>query len=417
MARPRIFVSHSSGKKCADKGCTCAAHRDAVATLLDDLGCQPVVDRDILQGGDEWNPKLIRELFRCQGTVLLLSPHALESRYVEQEASLSMALWEVTGKRFLVLPVMLPGVRRDGLKESRLGWLHLGRFDMVDWPERAGADVPPVKVGQRLRQLVEQHDSLPYPRVTEYVASRIASVNAAALSEVARELGVDDVAYASDHTGYVVSAGLLSERPVDGFGTACAMRKALEHLLPLLAHQEHRQEVVDVVVPFARVPGVAAKQLRELCDTTPEGRVALLTAHQVKTAQMYVRRVSELPRPWPFHTPVPRPGADFIDSLIADIRRFLAERFFLPEGLRDEDMCRWLVRKEEESGPVTIALGMQPDAETVRRLLQAFPRLLFLFAHREVDPGPGPAEHIRLQPMSPVQESDMLSTHGEFSTY
>ncbi|WP_327397455.1 toll/interleukin-1 receptor domain-containing protein [Streptomyces phaeochromogenes] len=416
MVRPRIFVSHSSGeKKCADHGCECIAYRDAVATLLTEVGCDPVVDQDVLKtNSGPWHPKLLRELFSCQGTVVLLSPHALESDYVFEEAQLSMALWEVREDGFLVLPVMLPGVRRGHLKKSRLARLDLGRFDMVDWPPLAEATAPPTKVGERLRALVEQHGSLPHPKVTEYIANRIEDVSAAALSDIARELGVAHIAYASDHANYVVSAGLLTERPVDGFGAACAMRKALVSLLPLLRHKEHRQDVVDVVVPFARVPRAAASQLRTLRDTSQEDRVALLTARRTATAEMYVRRASESPAPWPLHTPVPRPGMDFVTGVITDIHEFLADRFFVFDAL-DDEVHEWLARKEKESGPVTIVLGVQPDAEMVRRLLAAFPKLLFLFSHNHVDASPGTPEHARLQALSLSQEHEMLSTHREFS--
>ncbi|MFD3615472.1 toll/interleukin-1 receptor domain-containing protein [Streptomyces sp. NPDC058676] len=412
MAPPRIFVSHSSGAdKCAAGGCACVAHREAVVTLLTELGCEPVVDQDVLRVGDEWHRKLTLELSRCQGTVLLLSPHAFESEYVMHEAVLSVLLREVTGERFLVLPVMLPGAGRDDLGGSLLAHLELERLDMADWATATG----PAEVTDRLRVLVERHGSLPHPEVTEYVASRLEQVPATRLSDIARLLGVAHIAYAADHMNHVVSAGLLSERPVAEFGAACAMRKALRGLLPLLRHREHRQDVVDMVVPFARVPGVAAAQLNDLCDTAPESRVALLTARTTKTAELYVRRASESPDPWPVHTPVPRPGMDFVDSVIADVREFLLNRFLVFDTLDDDELHRWLAREEEESGPVTIVLGVQPDAEMLRRLLTAFPRLLFLFAHQEVDTGPSPQEHTRLQALTPSQEHDMLSTYQQFS--
>lgn len=411
MARPRIFVSHSSGvRKCAEQGCACVAHRDAVVALLDELGCDAVVDQDVLRAGDQWHPKLMRELACCQGAVLLISPHALASVYVHEEAMLSMFLWEVTDERFLVLPVMLPGVRRADLEQSLLARLRLGRLDMVDWPGTDGT-TPPPKVGDRLRSLVEQYGSLPYPRVTDHVADRVKDVSAATLSAIARELGVAHLAYAHDHTNYVVSAGLLSERPVAGVGAACAMRKALHRLLPALRHQDDRREILDMVVPFARVPAAAAEELRELCATVPEGRVALLTARRTTTAQMYVRRASELPMPWPMCTPVPRPGMDFVDSVIAEIREFLADRY---DVLEDDELHRWLTLQEEESGPVTIVLGVQPDAEMVRRLLAAFPKLLFLFAHSRPEAGAGTAEHTRLTALTPDQEREMGQTYRQF---
>jgi hypothetical protein len=51
----------------------------------------------------------------------------------------------------------------------------------------------------------------------------------------------------------------------------------------------------------------------------------------------------------------------------------------------------------------------------VQRLLAAFPRLLFLFAHREADSGGGPPEHTRLTALPPGQEQDMVNTYERLS--
>jgi hypothetical protein len=413
MTRPQIFISHSSGK-CGDEGCECAAYRDAVVALLEELGCDPVVDREVLRGGDEWHPKLLAELLGSQGIVLLLSPHALDSHYVMEEALLAGALWEANQQRFLLLPVMLPGVRRGDLKGSRLERLSLGRLDMVDWPPEDGPAVPPPEVAQCIRPLVERFGSLPYPMVTEFVASRIEDLSVSVLSEVARELGVDLIAYAKDHTNYVVSMGLLSERPVDDFGAVCAMRKALKRLLPLLKDKHHRQEIADVVVPFARVPGRAAEQLRTLRHTCPSGRIALLEVQDVRTAEMYVQRASETPQPWRVHKAVPSPDMDFVGSVAKDVGDYLAERLCYGSYDKD-DLRRVLAREEEESGPVTIVLGMQPDTELVRRLLAEYPKLLFLFVHDQAGASFCAAEHALLEPLSRGPERDMLCTHREFS--
>ncbi|RAJ71912.1 TIR domain-containing protein [Streptomyces sp. Amel2xB2] len=416
MARPKIFISHSSGK-CGDEGCECAAYRDALAAHLEGLGCDTVVDRDVLRGGDEWHKKLMVELLRSQGAVVLLSRHALDSYHVMEEALLANALREANQQRFLLLPVVLPGVRRADLKGSRLDGIDLGRLDMVDWSPAAGPAVPPPEVAGILRPLVERHGALPHPRVTEYVASRIEGLSDHALRQVAQELGVDVIAYARDHTNYVVSTGLLSERPVDGIGAYCAMRKALTRLLPLLTDREHRRDVVDVVVPFARVPGRAAEQLRTLSDTVPSGRIALLEARKVRTAQMYVRRASEDPQPWRCHIAVPSPELDFVDSLVEDVGDYLAEH--LCYGFHDKDVLRRALAQaeDERGGPVTILLNVRPDDELVRRLLAEFPQLLFLFAHDQVDAGAGAgaAGHALLEPLSWEPEMDMLRTHEEFS--
>lgn len=416
MARPRIFVSHSSSE-CEEDGCHCAAYRDAVCGLLKDHGCDPVVDREVLRGGDEWHRKLLTELLGSHGTVLLLSPHTLDSHYVMEEALLAGALWEADPRRYLLLPVMLPGFRREDLRGSKLDRLDLGRFDMADWSTTAGPTgpaAPPAEVAQSVRPLVERFGSLPYPMVNELVADRIDGVATWVLEEVAKELGVALIAYARDHTNYVVSAGLLSERPVKDLGAVCAMRKALKRLLPLLKDKDHRREIVDVVVPFSRVPGRAAEQLRALRGTSASGRIALLDARRVRTAEMYVRRASETPVPWQTHIAVPSHGTDFVGSVVEDVGGYLAEGLCF--GSHDKDVLRRvLAREEEESGPVTILLDMRPDAELVRRLLAEYPKLLFLFAHEQVGTDACAAGHSLLEPLSPGQEMDMLGTHQQFS--
>lgn len=413
MARPRIFVSHSSSK-CEAAGCGCATYRDAVCELLTDLGCDPVLDREVLRGGDEWHRKLLTELLGSHGTVLLLSPHTLDSRHVMEEALLAGALWEADRQRYLLLPVMLPGFRHEDLPGSRLEHLGLDRFDMPDWSTTAGPAAPPAELAESVRPLVERFGSLPYPVVTEFVADRIGGVAPWILKEVAEELGVAMIAYAEDHRNYVVSAGLLSERPVKDLGAVCAMRKALKRLLPLLKDEGHRKEIVNVVVPFSRVPRRAAEQLRSLRETPESGRIALLDARRVRTAEMYVRRASETPVPWLTHTAVPSPGTDFVGSVVEDVGHYLAERLCF--GSYDKEaLRRVLAREEEESGPVTILLDMRPDAELVRRLLAEYPRLLFLFAHEQAGAGAGAAGHALLEPLSPGQELDMLGTHQQFS--
>ncbi|MCQ8190166.1 hypothetical protein [Streptomyces rugosispiralis] len=385
--------------------------------LLRDLGCLPVVDTagesGALTGGDMWHHKLMRELRRCQATVLLLSPHALTSRYVLEEAFVSTYLCEATNSSFLLLPVTLPGVNRRKLADSDLAAVRLDRFDMADWTSEAGPMCPPRKLTDPLRVLVERCGSLPYPRVTEFVADRIESLDTPVLMDTAELLGVTGRDFAADHMNYVISAGLLSERPVTDFGDECAMRKALSRFLPLLKDKELRRDLVDVVVPFARVPGTAAQQLHGL-RASADVRIAILRAQYPGTADMYLRRASEAPEPWVSYKPVPRAGVDFLDGLVEDIRAFLTEEIFYG-GCDEVTMERVLAREENEQGPVTVVLNLQPDRELVDRLKTAFPRLLFVFAHGQADAGASEPGHVRLDFLTPSQEQDMISTHRRFS--
>ncbi|MEV6398687.1 toll/interleukin-1 receptor domain-containing protein [Streptomyces sp. NPDC051907] len=414
MVRPRIFVSHSS--QCTpEEGCRCRDYLLALDQHLDDLGCDPVVDKGVLSGGNEWNRKILREIKTCHGMVMLLSPHALKSYPVMEEGIVASAEHAASDGVFLILPITLPGVRRSSLPDSTLKKLNLGRLDMVDWPEGAGPGEPPEKIARSLRPLIERMGSLPYPAVTDFIAGRISDVSDAALEETAQILGVATIAYACDHSRYVVAQGLLAERPVQELGGSCAMRQALQHFLPQVKSKEHRDEIVDLVVPFARVPKKAADQLRDLGQG--EGtRLALLQSGQSETPEMYVRRASETPASWVLRKAVPRnDGSSYIDGVVEEVRALLVEEVGMGFAYDDEQLRGLLVRHEAESGPFTVVLHELPDTDLVHRLLAVFPRLLYIFAHQQATAVPqlvGSATC--LETLTSEQEADMVMTHRKF---
>ncbi|MEU4350844.1 TIR domain-containing protein [Streptomyces sp. NPDC023838] len=413
MARPRIFLSHSS--QCTpESGCDCRSYLLALEAHLVDLGCEPIVDKGILNGGDLWYGKVLTEIKKCHGMILLLSPHALDSYYVMVEAIVADAERAWTDDAFVVLPVTLPGVRRRQLPDSGLGKLNLGRFDMVDWRRQYGPDRPPAKIARTLRPLVERQGALPYPEVTDFLVGRISDLSDAALEHTAEILGVATFAYARAHSRYAVVQGLLAERPVENVGDSCAMRKAVKHFLPKVKSREHRQEIVDLVVPFARVPKKAADQLRLVGEGAGD-RVALLGSTLKETPDMYVRRASETPDSWMVRKPAPRhDAADFVEGVIAEVRACVLDSIGFGMEHDDETLRRLLARHEAESGPFTIVLYQPPDAELLDRLLVAFPRLLFVFAHEQAATARGCRSSARIAGLTPGQEQDMVITHREF---
>ncbi|GKQ38816.1 toll/interleukin-1 receptor domain-containing protein [Streptomyces sp. A012304] len=414
MVRPRIFVSHSS--RCtAATGCRCREYLLSLERHLTDLGCDPVVDKNILTGGDTWNSKLLHRIRHCHGMIVLLSPHALTSYHVMEEVIAATAQQAGDEKNFLILPLTLPGVRRAQLPDSRLGRANLGRYDMVDWTADAGPDRPPAKIGASLRPLLVRLGCLPHPELTEFVAELIAELSDAVLENSAKILGVATLAYADDTSRYFVAQGLLRERPVRDLGDPCDLRKALTLILPRIRRAEDRQTVVDVAVPFARVPRQAAEQLRRI-GRAPSGRVALLRSTMNETPGMYVRRASEAPETWLLRKPVPRHhGAGFVEGVVAEIRGLLQKEFTYDDPCSDEVLDRLLARHEEESGPVTIVFHQPPDAELVSRLLDEYRRLLFLFAHPQIGTDGALAGTTALQALTPGQEQDMVYTHRDFS--
>ncbi|GLF97924.1 toll/interleukin-1 receptor domain-containing protein [Streptomyces yaizuensis] len=412
MNRPRIFLSHSSSP-CAQAGCDCRDYLLALEDHLRDRGCEPVVDRHVLAGGHEWNPTVLRHVKNCHGLILLLSPHALGSFYVLQEVTVAIAEHAANG-HYLVLPVLLPGVRRRHLDGSMLEKLNLGRFDMVDWPADAGPTAPPARLDRTIGPLVERLGGVRHPEVTDYVAGRLTEVSDAALARTAGILGLATLAYATDHTRHLVAQGLLTERPVDSFGDPCALRLALAHVLPQVRTPEHRADIVDLVVPFARVPRDDAELLRRLVHDGGD-RVVLLRAALSETPHLYIRRAGETPDSWVVRTAAPRPdGTGFAESLVAAVRDLLYEEIAMGMPCDAETLRRLLARHESESGPFTVVLHQRPDPSLVRALLTEFPRLLFLFAHQAqpaADISGGP---LALRGMTHEQELDMVGTHRRF---
>ncbi|MGW4298512.1 toll/interleukin-1 receptor domain-containing protein [Streptomyces sp. NPDC004646] len=414
MVRPRIFLSHSSSQCTAESGCQCRQYLESLECHLRDSGCDPVVDKALLGGGDEWNEKILKEVKNSHGMVILISPHALTSYYVMTEAIVGTAEKAGNKEGFLILPVLLPGVRRRDLKGSRLEKLDLGRFDMVDWSSVAGPAVPPPKIASSVRPLVERLGGVPHPEVTAFVAGRLSDVAGAVLEQAATVLGVSLLAHATDHSRHRVAQGFLTERPVSSPGDACALRSALKSVLPQVRSKEHREDIVDVVVPFARVPKTDAERLRQVAFAGGD-RVALLRAEHRETVDMYVRRASETPESWAVRRPAPRfdvPG--YVEGLLAEIREFLVEEICWGIPCGDDELRDLLVRHEEESGPFTIVLQQPPDARLLDVLVRHFPRLLFLFAHRQEVTTLEAASRVRLDGMTPGQETDMIRTHRQF---
>ncbi|GGO84234.1 toll/interleukin-1 receptor domain-containing protein [Wenjunlia tyrosinilytica] len=415
MAKPRVFVSHSSNS-CDCAGNRCGDYRDAVVELVRDCGCVPVHDGHLLDVGDDWHAKVMAELLGCEGAAIVLSPHALKSPNVMEEALVAIALHEATGGRFRVMVVTLPSTSRRDLKGSLLERLNLRRFDMADWKRDAGPGRPPQRLRNLLEPLAEEYGALPFPRVTEFIAELIKGLAPPVLLETAQLLKVAAPTSMKEHLRYVVSAGLLSERPVEGLGAECALREALGRFLYLLTERERRQEIVDVVVPFARVPTAAARQLHALVEASrPQGRVALLSAQWPATADMYVRRASEMPTRWVMHKPVALSGARFTEELVEDIAGFLSDKLCHGMPCGAEDLRRVMARHEKEKGPITIVLHLQPDPELLRTLVAEFPGLLFVFVHSRLGPGEAATAATHLQSMPLGQEQDMLMTHHDFS--
>jgi hypothetical protein len=109
MVKPRVFISHSAT---GDEE-TLALIRDLSEVLKDDFAVR--VDKEHLKLGESWRSTINTWLGGCHVAVVLLTPKALESKYVAYEVSVLTFRPDA-----LVIPIFLYGVNDAALREKGL---------------------------------------------------------------------------------------------------------------------------------------------------------------------------------------------------------------------------------------------------------------------------------------------------------
>ena len=90
----RIFISHSTAADDADGRAYVNALVSGLSAARDENDrprFEIFYDRKSLEGGDDWNLKIVNYLIYCHAAVFVLSPRALESEFVKFEVSNLMA--------------------------------------------------------------------------------------------------------------------------------------------------------------------------------------------------------------------------------------------------------------------------------------------------------------------------------------
>jgi TIR domain len=399
--RPRVFISHST---CGDVQCGCERARTLLEGQLKSAGCVPILDVRLLQPGEQWHRRLIRELFTCDACVVLVSRHALESNFVLEEAILARVLHEYTAGTFAVLPVLLDGVTRASLGVSKLQSARLTDLQLSAWSSGPDLMSPPRDLEDAIHALASHRCRFPEPLVHEVVAAYLFQAYPAALRDAAELLHLPNANWL-DHLHETVALDLLRERLVEQRHDP--LRLALKRLLPTVP-TAGRPEVIERVVPFARIPTEAADQLRGVAARQSR-RTAVLAAHQRDTPRLYLRRASANYHTWTNVEPTPGSGVNFTDGLIAEIREFLVDLLAYGVACEDAELDDLLQRHEREEGPVTVIIRQQIDHELRDSLVDVFPRVLFLYVSDD-SPDDGTTQ---LRRLSLVQEVALARTYTE----
>src|SRR5687768_11218947 len=140
----RIFISHSTDITDEPGRKYVTAVVSGLADATDEKGdprFDVFYDRKSLEGGDDWNKKIVNHLIYCHAAVLILSPRALDSEFVKFEVSNLMARRareldpQTNQPSFLVIPVLpwIPGsaASPQAFKADMVAKLKQGFWDAV----------------------------------------------------------------------------------------------------------------------------------------------------------------------------------------------------------------------------------------------------------------------------------------------
>ncbi|BEL04358.1 hypothetical protein Q0Z83_025490 [Actinoplanes sichuanensis] len=392
---PTVFISHSS--TCSDPGCGCAATRDAAVRLVEQADCRSILDVHELRIGEDWHQRLLEELSESRACIALLSPHALVSDHVFEELLLAKILSNLTGSTFRVLPVLVGGATRTQLKDSRLAKL---RLDMKHMPQWTAPKPAPLDLIEVLEGLHTTPPGFPAPVVHDTVAYHLRPLDAEILRRAATLLSLAGPQW-PPALPRTVAFGLLQERLLES--SPDPLRLALKQLLRRVS-MDGRSEVIDRVVPYARVPAEAGEQMRAVA-ARPSRRLAVLKTSDDRIPDFYLRRASTGDEPWVALRPS---GAK---PVVGEVRELLHQ--MLSNGIPpadDAELDRLIRRHEEEEGPIVVLLWQAPDQDLVTRLSAAFPRLSVIFVTEDGDAVP---DAVSLRALTETQERALVRLHEE----
>jgi hypothetical protein len=185
----RVFVSHSSRSEDDRRWLTALiggmrTGDDAVVVLC---------DREEIAPGQRWREVIDHMLAECHAAVVLVTDEAMSSDWVLKEATIVRWRYDIEydrgnrRPRFVLLPLVRPGLDQDELKRNRL-WAPIGidelQFLSSDDPAQAAAEVK-----RLLRPAARALHPSPLDLLSEEIASCIRDCGEARAREAIDRLG------------------------------------------------------------------------------------------------------------------------------------------------------------------------------------------------------------------------------------
>jgi hypothetical protein len=372
VPRIKIFISHST------KTNESQVFLDAVKRALED-DFEVCLDQIGLHGGDDWRAKICQWMDEVHGAVLMLTPEALESEFVQFEASV-LSWRRLRQPKFVLIPVLV-GVNVDALERGIFGKLALERIQAVslDFPEALGREIH-----RCLLKLKGKEERLTAREQLVLRASkclRMGGLTGDDLLQVGlSELGWPEADWSSVPEDYRYEN--FASRLLDAdIATICT---AVRHLVR--RGLRGAAELLDVLAPFW-VAEKDAKPIAWLALSDDSERVVSLNGLYSRTAEAYITRSCGRPiKPeFPIYHLVPPSDEDEL----ADFRQQILSH--LSRGRCAVDVAaikRQLKMRDDSNVPVFVVFPADwaVMAETVEGLRAEFKTITFFILTGDAPP-------------------------------
>jgi TIR domain len=364
---PSIFISHSAKERSAK------ALLDGLYEAMRTAGLDAFVAEHDIDRGVNYKRKLFRKLFTCRGAIVLLSPRALASPWVHSEVSVLIGRhWQEEG-RFMLLPVLVAGATPEHVKKSPLGDLNLPDLNA---PPAAEKEVV-LEIVELFKQICGPPGPLHDLEVT--VANLLRDADDGALELVAEVLGLDLTRWQPYGKRHAVAKEMLCANTAS---FARAMNRIGEVVEKPIA-------IIDLVFPFTWIDERSAAPLREAARGVPPRPSLAVNSARHLTGRWYVRRACPEPRSWYVMETVGPEDESYDQALEQQIRLAALEKlgYYPDEDVSADELAAALAGHEQTYGPIFVLLPPLADKDTIAKLREAFPGLVFLVLLGDVKDG------------------------------
>lgn len=375
MAWIKIFISHSTKTGEAEEFLNAVEQ-----ALLADKEFDVRLDKAGLRGGDDWRAKLYEWMDEVHGAILLLTTEALNSKFVQLEASV-LSWRRFRQPKFVLLPVLVGGVGVEELSKGLFGEMELNRIQAVNLDDPAALASEVV----RLLQALKERDT---PRTAkEVLESRIVKLlKKENTEEDLRDVGRRTLGWeGKDFTaGTDYYEKFARDLLCTDIGVACdAIRKLAD------AGMGKAKELLDLVIP-CWVEEEDAKPIAKLALSELSRRALSLNTKEPWTLNTYISRscYTSLEHGWP----VCQLGLPRYQDTLADFREQIL-RYFKPGhrlagAASPEDVKRQIRKRGEKPEPVFVVFpaGFVPDAKILDPLREEFSTITFVVLAGDAPP-------------------------------